>query len=110
MAEVTDRGQQWELMCPKVRRWFIWLFGVCGWGVSVGVLWSVAFWYFMIPRPTFWLVLPFALVAFSFGGYLWGAAMWWFAERAYRATLRTQEAEPLSWPTDLNKNENPGSG
>lgn len=98
MEEVVDHWQQWERTRQKVRRRFIWLFGVCGWGLSVGVLWSVAFWYLMIPQPTFWLVLPLAVVGFSFGGYLWGAAMWWLAERWYRATRRTQEAEPLASP------------
>jgi hypothetical protein len=63
-------------------------------------------------------------------GYLstWGEALWWaFALvillgltglgvlcrgviRWLRGRSATEAAEPLSWPTDLNENENPGAG
>lgn len=98
MAEVAERWRRWERTRQMGRGRFVWSVGVCGWGVPVGVLWSIAFWYVTTPRPPLWGVLPVALVVFPMGGYLWGAAMWWRAERGYRAARRGADAEPAAAP------------
>jgi len=35
---------------------------------------------------------------------------WWLTIERSERLRRARQAEPLSWPTDLRKNENPGSG
>lgn len=93
MADVADRWRRWERTRRMGRRRYVWLVGVCGWGLSVGALWSVAFCYYVDAPLPFWAVLPVALVGFSVGGYVWGAVTWWWSERGFRAAQHAAEAE-----------------
>ena len=64
---------------------FVWLVGVCGWGIPVAVAWGVAFWHFTTPRPPMAAVLAVAALAFPPAGYVFGRAVWWLTEKGDRA-------------------------
>ncbi|OWK41587.1 hypothetical protein [Fimbriiglobus ruber] len=82
MAETSQKWNRWQQTRQMGRQRFVWLYGVCGWGLSVGVLWSIGFWYISDPHPPFWLVIGLGLLGFPPGGYLWGRLMWWWFERS----------------------------
>ena len=83
-----------ERLPQRGRTGFILLYGVCGWGLLTGLLFSLA-WTVIVSLPSFlllrvlgshlseidvWLLfglpLALAIVGFAFGGVQWGRAMW----------------------------------
>lgn len=78
--------ERWAATREKGRTRFIWLFGVLGWGLPMVILWT-AFMVRGFGLPSFPVTLPLAAVGFPLGGYVWGAAMWWMAEAAYRRAV-----------------------
>jgi hypothetical protein len=83
---MNDRFAKWERLRAKGKWDFIVKYGVLGWGVTTGVLFSIIFpWMLPFPnKPSFWLMLPLSLVLFPLGGVAWGYFMWIFSEKAYR--------------------------
>ncbi len=80
---MTERqAEKWAATRAKGRSRYILLFGVLGWGLTMVVLWTA-----LMVADLGWsslpVLLPVAAIAFPCGGYLWGATMWYFAERAY---------------------------
>jgi hypothetical protein len=63
---------------------FIMLYGVLGWGVLTGLLFSMIFPLYGPPNATFGKVAALAIPAFAAGGLVWGAIMWIASERAYQ--------------------------
>ena len=79
--------QRRETMLAKGRSYFVWRYGVIGFGVTTGLCWAVAmelwrsgFGQFSIAQLAIHLVG--ALLLFPAGGYLWGRCMWSLWKRA----------------------------
>lgn len=84
---MTDRqAKKWAVTRAKGRHHFILLFGVLFWGLSTAIMWAALMTAMHGPQmlPS---VLPFALIGFPAGGYLWGALMWRLSERTYRKAI-----------------------
>jgi hypothetical protein len=84
---------KWERTRRKGRHHFIWLYGVLGWGVSTGVVFTLIMFLaspakqpktlaFIAVNATLWLL----------GGYIWGAVMWTWGEWKYEKTVLLLES------------------
>ncbi len=58
---------------------YILRYGVLGWGLATGILWSAVMTWWG-PGP-FLVYLAIALVLFPIGGWFWGAIMWRMIQR-----------------------------
>jgi hypothetical protein len=83
-AMSPDQRAKWERTRAKGFRWFLWLHGCLGWGVTTGVLWWGTMTFFQ-PTPHPLRSLLGALVVFPLGGLVWGAWVWRIAEKRYAA-------------------------
>ena len=93
-AQQIERDAKWAQRWDEVRafgRWrFIWLIGVVGWGVPVGVLTLAWRWWDTGTRPTLSNILVTAIVITIAGGITFGALIWRRAERNYQRWVDSQ--------------------
>ena len=79
--------ERWEKVRKMGRTRYVWVMGVLGWGVTVGVAWSVG----MTAMSGDWdrlpLTLGIALVGFPIGGWFFGHFTWKAAEKRYEKAL-----------------------
>ncbi|MGH6814307.1 MAG: hypothetical protein ACREC6_01235 [Hyphomicrobiaceae bacterium] len=85
LSAKTERSKRWEATRQQGRRRFILVYGVLGWGVPTGILFSLASWFFD-PNLNVMVAAPLAMIVFPIGGILWGRWMWHVGERAYLAS------------------------
>lgn len=72
----TDaRLARWERIRARGRTSYVVRYGVLLWGVTTAVLWTIGMRLWFVDGPLL-PMLAVALVAFGFGGWLFGAAMW----------------------------------
>lgn len=88
MSDLPERVRRWQQTRELGRQRYIVRYGVGLWGVSVAILWSIAFSSLAEPQMPILIVLPLALVIFPMVGYAWGAVMWMLAERWYLMELK----------------------
>jgi hypothetical protein len=90
--------KRWEQLRARGKRRFVVLHGVLGWGVPVAVVWSIwmQLWDngfsldgFLSAR--FFSQMVVAFMVFPAAGILFGHWMWWFNERRYLRTQRSDE-------------------
>ena len=72
---------RWQQIRAKGPLHFILLRGVLGWGVTTAILWCALMAVFTDKGRAQLLVV--ALIGFPIGGVVWGAAMWYIAERKF---------------------------
>jgi hypothetical protein len=79
--------ERWAKTRQMGRTRFVWLVGVLGWGVSVGIGWSLA-----MAAVNGWdrlpVLLPIALIGFPIGGYFFGTLTWRWSEKQYEQATR----------------------
>jgi hypothetical protein len=82
--------KRWAERWEKARdfgRWpFIWIRGVVGWGVPWAILMLAWRWWDTGQPPALPNILILVIVAIG-GGLVFGAFMWWRAERRYQRWL-----------------------
>jgi len=81
MANLQER---WGEIRARGRWRFISRYGVLGWGLGTGVLFSAIFWIFTGRATSYPTILLMSLILFPIGGIAWGALMWSFGERSWR--------------------------
>lgn len=74
--------EKWAETRSKGAVRFILVYGVLGWGLTTGLLFSV-FSSFLFQR-SFTEILGLAMIIFPLGGVAWGWVMWWLSERNWK--------------------------
>jgi hypothetical protein len=80
----TKQRLRWEKSRTLGPLRFILLYGVLGWGVSTGVLFSILFTMLGASTNTLGAVALLAVPAFAVGGLAWGGIMWIAGEWEYQ--------------------------
>ncbi len=84
--------ERWAKTRQIGRSRFIWRFGVFAWGVPVGVIWAIA-----MAAMRGWdqlpIFLPFALIGFPIGGYVFGVWIWKISESKYQKALEDKPGQ-----------------
>ncbi|MBN9120397.1 MAG: hypothetical protein J0I06_14775 [Planctomycetes bacterium] len=82
--------EQWAKTRQMGRTRFIWLRGVCGWGLTVGIAWAV-----VMAAVQGWdrlpILLALAVVGFPIGGYFFGVFTWRACEKRYEEATRDDD-------------------
>lgn len=83
---MTDKLEKWEKLRTKGKWNYILIYGVLGWGVGTGILFSLVFPLVMEAmgdKPPFLPVFAGSIVLFPLGGIAWAWFMWIYAEKVY---------------------------
>ena len=80
---MSNKLEKWEKLRAKGKWNYILIYGVLGWGVSTGVLFSLIFPLVMGGKVPFLPVFALSIVLFPLGGIAWGYCMWILSEKAY---------------------------
>jgi hypothetical protein len=86
MTTITKKLEKWEKLRAKGKWNYILLYGVLGWGVSTGILFSLIFPLGMAATGSsapFLPVFALSIVLFPLGGVAWGYSMWISQEKVY---------------------------
>ena len=93
-TQQIEREAKWAERWEEVRafgRWrFIWIRGVAGWGVPVGILMLAWRWWDTGTRPALSSILITVVVITIAGGIAFGAIIWRRAERNYQRWVASQ--------------------
>jgi hypothetical protein len=76
---------KWERTRRQGFQRFVWVRGLLGWGIPMGVLWWGAMTLFA-PTPNPGQMLVLSLVIFPIGGLLWALWLWRIGEKRYAAS------------------------
>jgi hypothetical protein len=86
MTTMTNKFEKWEKLRAKGKWNYILLYGVLGWGVSTGILFSLIFPLGMAATGSsapFLPIFALSIVLFPLGGVAWGYSMWISQEKVY---------------------------
>lgn len=97
---MNNKLENWEKLRAKGKWNYILIYGVLGWGISAGILFSLIFPLVMGAkgsRVSFLPVLALSIVLFPLGGIAWACFMWIYAEKVYweaKASKQEHEDDP----------------
>ena len=97
---MTGKLEKWEKQRAKGKWNYILIYGVLGWGVGTGILFSLVFPLVteaMGDKAPFLPVFAGSIVLFPLGGVAWGYWMWILAEKVYweaKASEQEHAADP----------------
>lgn len=83
MAMNAKQLERWANIRRGGRTRYIWVQGVLGWGLSMGIFWPLAM-AFVQGWDRLPIMLPLALIGFPIGGYFFGAWTWRVSEAQYQ--------------------------
>ena len=92
---MTDKLEKWQKLRAKGKWNYILIYGVLGWGVGTGILFSLVFplvinaMFFKVP---FLPVFALSIVVFPLGGVAWGYWMWIYCEKVYWEAKASEQA------------------
>ena len=79
--------ERWARIRQMGRTRYIWLHGVLGWGLTVGVVWAV-----IMAASRGWdrlpILLALAVIGFPIGGYFFGVVTWKTSEKQFAEATR----------------------
>lgn len=78
----AEQPKGWKMMQQRGMRRFILVYGVLGWGVPSGILFSLVYWIWDMGIPPM-IITPIAIILCPIGGILWGWVMWHFFKWMY---------------------------
>ena len=91
MAMNAKQAERWAKSRQRGRTRYIWVNGVLGWGVTMGLVWPIA-----MAAQQGWQhltgLLPIALVGFPIGGYFFGVWTW----RVYESQFDRINSSPAT--------------
>ncbi len=92
---MTGKLEKWEKLRAKGKWNYILIYGVLGWGVGTGILFSLGFPLVteaMGDKAPFLPVFAGSIVLFPLGGIAWGYGMWILAEKVYWEAKASEQA------------------
>ena len=101
-TSMTDKLEKWEKMRAKGKWNYILIYGVLGWGVGTGILFSL---FFPLVTEAMGIKAPFlpvfalSIVLFPLGGIAWAWFMWIYAEKFYWEAKASEQAPALDADT-----------
>jgi uncharacterized membrane protein len=101
-TSMTDKLEKWEKMRAKGKWNYIFIYGVLGWGVGTGILFSLFFPLVteaMGSEAPFLPVFALSIVLFPLGGIAWAWFMWIYAEKFYWEAKASEQAPELDADT-----------
>jgi hypothetical protein len=94
MVEGMEQWKRWERTRAWGRNRWIWIFGVCGWGLPMALMGAI----FVLnlnsrqgpPNP---LGAVITFIGGLIGGYIWGAILWSHSEASYLQALQKAKSQ-----------------
>ena len=99
---MTDKLEKWEKLRAKGKWNYIFIYGVLGWGVGTGIIFSLLFPLVteaMSSKAPFLPVFALSIVLFPLGGIAWAWFMWIYAEKVYWEAKASEQAPALDADT-----------
>ena len=89
--------EKWARIREKGKQRFVLVYGVLGWGVSTGLLWSLLM-AFIEPSENVWGKLAIAMIIFPIAGIAFGHLTWNKSEKGFTLSLElTAKAHRLGY-------------
>ena len=91
MTSKSSQMKKWEEKRKQGKIKFIMTTGVICWGVTTGILWSLAMFFIDQNPKTLKLFISFfipGIIGFPIGGYFWGLIMWNLTEKKYQRYIK----------------------